>query len=165
MGLDSANSASQSQRDGSIQPWVARNELPKVIVQRFRNPERVESDLLRFSDATPSGLGDLAYATHGRPSPSWANHGLNDAIPLGLKPAPCTASLNASVPIPPKTAKNLSLDPNQPLRLAGPPRFCHKGWSIIVYQSRRFSERLPRSKSSLHNDSILQTKVSRMTRL
>jgi hypothetical protein len=80
------NPAAQSQRDCTYQPWVARNELPRVRTQGIRNPERVESVLLRFWYVTLSGLRCLLATTQGRPSRSRVNLGLNDAIPLGLNP-------------------------------------------------------------------------------
>ena len=78
------DSGGQSQRDCSYQPWVARNELPRVSIQGIRNPERVESVFLKSWYATLSGLRRLLATTQGWPSRSRANLGLNDAIPLGL---------------------------------------------------------------------------------
>ena len=76
----------QSQRDCIHQPWVARNELPRVSGTEFKTLKGLDRLLSRW-DTTPSGLKCIMPLTQGRPSPSRANLGLNDPIPLGLKQA------------------------------------------------------------------------------
>ena len=76
--------ASQSQRDCSYQPRVARDELPGASGTEFTTLKGSDPLLSRW-DSTPSGLRSMSATTQGRPSPSRANLGLDDPIPLGLK--------------------------------------------------------------------------------
>ena len=61
----------ESQRDSSIQPRVARHELPWVCPAQAYNPERVAS-LRARRRCNPAGVEN--------------DDGLNDPIPLGLNP-------------------------------------------------------------------------------
>jgi hypothetical protein len=62
----------QSQRDCIHQPWVARNELPRVSGTEFKTLKGLDRLLSRW-DSTPSGLRSMSATTQGRPSPSRAN--------------------------------------------------------------------------------------------
>ena len=64
--------ASQSQRDCSYQPRVARDELPGVSGTEFKTLKGLDRLLSRW-DSTPSGLRSMSATTQGRPSPSRAN--------------------------------------------------------------------------------------------
>ena len=76
----------ESQRDSSIQPRVARHELPWVCRAKQYNPERVAS-LRARRRCNPVGVGnDLGWLP--RVVRCAANPGLNDPIPLGLNPKP-----------------------------------------------------------------------------
>jgi hypothetical protein len=66
--------ASQSQRDCSYQPRVARDELPGVSGTEFTTLKGLDRLLSRW-DSTPSGLKCIMPLTQGRPSPSRANLG------------------------------------------------------------------------------------------
>ena len=69
----------------SFSPGLRGTSYPGKTCKKKRNPEGVAAKALLGSHSTPSGLAFFGDYSQGSSSPTRANPGLRDPIPLGLK--------------------------------------------------------------------------------